>query len=109
MLGMSLLLFRSPKSTAAKLMRAASGVLASSMSHPKQGWLGTNMPIILMYTPVHVFFSLWTLSFVFLPLTVAVAVWVAFLVPYYGFTHRGNPAHTGTHLHKEPAASSGCC
>jgi hypothetical protein len=107
MLGLSLLFFRSPKSTAARLMRAASGAITASItisgsgssSHPKQNWIGANLPIILMYSPVHVFFSLWVLSYVFLPLHVAIAGWVAFLVPYYGFTHRGGrPAHTGTEL-----------
>jgi hypothetical protein len=103
MLGLSLLFFRSPKSTAARLMRAASGAITATISSsgsggslPKQSWLGANLPIILMYSPVHVFFSLWVLSYVFLPLHVAVAGWVGFLVPYYGFTHQGRPAHTGT-------------
>jgi hypothetical protein len=103
MLGLSLLFFRSPKSPAARLMRAASGAITASItisgsgsSHPKQSWLGANLPIILMYSPVHVFFSLWVLSYVFLPLHVAIAGWVAFLVPYYGFTQGGRPAHTGT-------------
>jgi hypothetical protein len=97
MLGLSLLFFRSPKSTAARLMRAASGALTAtiSSSHPKQNWVGANLPIILMYSPVHVFFSLWVVSYVFLPLHVALAGWVAFLVPYYGLTQGGRPAHTG--------------
>jgi hypothetical protein len=101
MLGLSLLFFRSPKSTAARLMRAASGAITATISssgggaHPKQSWLGANLPIILMYSPVHVFFSLWAVSYVFLPLHVALAGWVAFLVPYYGFTQGGRPAHTG--------------
>ncbi|WIA28105.1 hypothetical protein OEZ86_010685 [Tetradesmus obliquus] len=105
MLGLSLLFFRSPKSTAARLMRAASGAITATISSngggssnsslPKQGWIGANLPIILMYSPVHVFFSAWVLSYVFLPLHVALAGWVAFLVPYYGFTQGGRPAHTG--------------
>lgn len=91
MLGLSLLTFRHPKHTASKLIRAASDALTP----PKQGWAGANMPVLLMYTPVHTFFTLWVLSFVFLPQRVAVGLWVAFLVPYYGLTHYGNPAHTG--------------
>lgn len=91
MLGISLLTFRNPKHTASKLIRAASGALAP----PKQGWMGANMPVLLMYLPVHTFFTLWVLSFVFLPQRVAVGLWVSFLVPYYLFTHWGNPAHTG--------------
>lgn len=91
MLGISLFTFRNPKHTASKLIRAASGALAP----PKQGWMGANMPVLLMYLPVHTFFALWVLSFVFLPQRVAVGLWVSFLVPYYLFTHWGNPAHTG--------------
>lgn len=91
MLGISLLTFRHPKHTASKLIRAASDALTP----PKQGWMGANMPVLLMYTPVHTFFTLWVLSFVFLPQRVAVGLWVAFLVPYYGLTQYGNPAHTG--------------
>jgi hypothetical protein len=91
MLGISLFTFRHPMHTASKLIRAASDALTP----PKQGWIGANMPVLLMYTPVHTFFTLWVLSFVFLPQRVAVGLWVAFLVPYYGFTHYGNPAHTG--------------
>jgi hypothetical protein len=53
------------------------------------------MPILLMYLPIHVFFTLWALSFVFLPLKVAVGCWVAFLLPYYTMTQHGHPAHTG--------------
>lgn len=93
MLGLSLLMFRHPKHTASKLIRAASGALTP----PQQGWMGANMPVMLMYLPVHVFFALWVLSFVFMPQRVALSLWVAFLVPYYGFTHWGNPAHTGGH------------
>lgn len=110
MLGLSLLFFRSPKSTAARLMRAASGAITATISSngggssnsslPKQGWIGANLPIILMYSPVHVFFSAWVLSYVFLPLHVALAGWVAFLVPYYGFTQGGRPAHTGVYLNR---------
>lgn len=92
MLGVSLLLFRQgPKSTAGQLIRAASGALAP----PRQGWIGANMPVMLMYLPVHVFFALWVLSFVFLPQRLALSCWAAFLLPYYLLTHRGNPAHTG--------------
>jgi hypothetical protein len=91
MLGLSLLTFRHPKHTASKIIRAASGALTP----PKQGWIGANGPVLLMYMPVHFFFTLWVLSFVFMPQTVALSLWAAFLVPYYVFTHQGNPAHTG--------------
>lgn len=94
MLGISLLLFRSsPKSTAAKIIRAVS--FSGTRQDPQQSWIGANLPIILMYSPVHVFFTLWVLSFMFMPLSVALTIWVAFLVPYYVFTRIGNPAHTG--------------
>lgn len=92
MLGISIFTFRNPKHTASKLIRAASGALAP----PRQGWLGANMPVLLMYMPVHCFFTLWVLSFVFLPQKLAVSLWLGFLVPYYLLTQWGNPAHTGT-------------
>jgi hypothetical protein len=102
MLGLSLLTFRHPKHTASKIIRAASGALTP----PKQGWLGANMPVLLMYCPVHTFFALWVLSFVFLPQRVAVGLWVAFLVPYYGLTQYGNPAHTGKYHDTSITSSS---
>ncbi|KAF8072389.1 RCH2 [Scenedesmus sp. PABB004] len=94
MLAVSLLLFRGPKSAAAKLIRAASGALSSTLQ-PRQGWVGANMPVLLMYLPVHVFFSLWALSFAFLPTRAALTGWAAFLVPYYALSSAGRPAHTG--------------
>lgn len=96
MLGISLLLFRSPKSTAAKLVLSASRRLSlTGGSDTKQSWLGANLPIILMYSPVHVFFTLWVLSFMFMPLRLALTLWTVYLVPYYVVTQMGNPAHTG--------------
>lgn len=96
MLGISLLLFRaSPKSTAAKLVRAATMSLSGARQATQQGWIGANLPIILMYSPVHVFFTLWVLSFMFMPRWIALGLWVGYLVPYYVFTQMGNPAHTG--------------
>ncbi|KIY91454.1 hypothetical protein MNEG_16510 [Monoraphidium neglectum] len=58
-------------------------------------WLGLNLPVILMYCPVHLFFTLWTVSFTFLPLKIAAALWAAFLVPYYTLSSLGDFPHTG--------------
>eukprot|EP00877_Chromochloris_zofingiensis_P005530 jgi/Chrzof1/14979/Cz09g23010.t1 len=90
LLGLSLLFFQGK--AARQLIRTASASLQISTA---QSWLGLLMPIVLMYTPVHVFFTLWTLSYTFLPVKWAVSLWVAFLVPYYGFTVVGHPHHTG--------------
>lgn len=56
---------------------------------------GLNLPVMLMYLPVHFFFALWVSSFTFLPLKAAAAGWAAFLVPYYVATSLGEPHHTG--------------
>ncbi len=56
---------------------------------------GLNLPVMLMYLPVHFFFAMWVSSFTFLPLKAAAAGWAAFLVPYYVITSLGEPHHTG--------------
>jgi hypothetical protein len=98
LLAISLLTFRGRKASH-PLLRAASDTLRFSLDGGAAAagadWVGQNLPIILMYLPVHTFFALWVLSFTFLPLKWAVSVWAAFLVPYYTTTCRGNPQHTG--------------
>lgn len=95
LLGASLLLYRSsPKGPAAQLAAAA-----ATWRRWPAAWLNVNLPILLMYLPVHVFFTLWALSFAFLPAKLALAGWAAFLAPYYALTHAGAPAHTGAGRH----------
>ena len=97
-LAISLLTFRGRK-TGHPLLRAASDTLRFGLegraAAAGANWVGKNLPIILMYLPVHTFFALWVLSFTFLPLKWAVSVWAAYLIPYYASTTRGNPQHTG--------------
>lgn len=88
MLGASLLTWRGQK-TAKRLLTP---LLAA-----KEGtWPERNMPVILMYLPVHLFFTLWVLSFCFLPPHWALSGWVSLLLPYYILTTRGAPHHTGS-------------
>ncbi len=126
---MSLLLFRhGPKSPGARLVRAASSVLSSTLSPSEAAaaavsgvtwhlplWpaaaaaavrraIDLAGPVLLMYLPVHVFFSLWASSFVLLPPHVALGGWVTALALYYGATSRGEPAHTGgPHMAPHPS------
>jgi hypothetical protein len=69
--------------------------------------LQRNLPVCLMYLPVHLFFALWVSSFTFLPLKAAATGWAAFLLPYYLVTSLGEPHHTGaTRCWRESGASS---
>jgi hypothetical protein len=99
LLALSLVAWRANKG-GHPLLRAASDTLRTlSGSGPNAStnpsWINRNMPILLMYLPVHVFFTLWAFSFTFMPYQWALTVWVAFLLPYYGFTMVGHPQHSG--------------
>lgn len=59
--------------------------------------LGILGPVVLMYLPLHIFFTVWALAFVFMPLKLACGLFIAFIIPYYTVTLRGDPAHTGCH------------
>mmetsp|Transcript_34807 Transcript_34807/g.82573 ORF Transcript_34807/g.82573 Transcript_34807/m.82573 type:complete len:630 (+) Transcript_34807:253-2142(+) len=48
-----------------------------------------------LHLPVHIFCSVVAISMVVLPLQVAVTAWVSVIIPYYGLTSWGDPAHTG--------------
>jgi hypothetical protein len=98
LLALSLVAWRANKGH--RLLRAASDTLrtlsySGSAAATAPGWINRNMPILLMYLPVHFFFTLWALSFTFMPYQWALTLWVAFLLPYYGFTMVGNPQHSG--------------
>jgi hypothetical protein len=105
-LAASLLLFR--QNPTSSLITAASGALGlkralpAAARKPRPGpgaylatWVDLNLPVLLMYCPVHTFFALWTVSFTFLPLKAAAGCWAAFLVPYYVLSSLGDFPHTG--------------
>ena len=72
---------------------AASGRIARLPWAPKsQLWL----PILALYTPVHIFSFVVASTFLLLPLRFAAALWVTGLLLYYTITLQGNPQHTGT-------------
>ena len=53
------------------------------------------LPILALYTPVHLFAFVVVSSFLLLPVRFAAAFWVGSLVVYYAVTSQGNPSHTG--------------
>ena len=46
-----------------------------------------------MYVPIHCLFAAWALSYTFLPSSVATALWLVALLPYYLTTQGAN--HSG--------------
>ncbi len=46
----------------------------------------------------HVFFTVWALSFAFLPFKAVAAGWAALLLPYYAVTAKGAPHRTGAYV-----------
>ena len=53
------------------------------------------LPIMMFYTPVHIFTSVVAISFLLLPVNYAAALWVGSLTVYYLVTGTGEPEHTG--------------
>ena len=53
------------------------------------------LPIMALYTPVHIFCFVVVSSFLLVPAHYAAAFWVGGLVLYYILTSQGNPQHTG--------------
>jgi len=68
-----------------------------------QVWL----PILALYTPVHLFSFVVVSTFLLLPLRFAVALWVTGLLIYYAITLQGNPQHTGESLQGRWSCISG--
>ena len=56
------------------------------------------LPIMALYTPVHIFCFVVVSSFLLLPAHYAAAFWVGGLVLYYILTSQGYPQHTGRPL-----------
>ena len=53
------------------------------------------MPVFMMYMPIHSFCTIVAILFMALPPRWALGAVMAFLIPYYGTTLHGWPAHTG--------------
>ncbi len=60
-------------------------------------WSAVWLPILMMYSPVQVVCTVFTLSFMLLPASFAAAMWVGGLALYYAVTLPGAPEHTGQH------------
>ncbi|KAK9829305.1 hypothetical protein WJX72_005048 [[Myrmecia] bisecta] len=58
-------------------------------------WLTAWVPILMFYTPIHIFCFVVVLTFTVLPSNYAAAFWVGSLVMYYGITSGMEPHHTG--------------
>eukprot|EP00210_Caulerpa_lentillifera_P003438 g3281.t1 len=54
-----------------------------------------NLPVLLMYTPVHLMCTLWVLTFSLLPKIPVFSFWTVVLSSYYLISNKGNPKHTG--------------
>lgn len=96
-LGVSLLTFNldlpsaTRRALGALTKRGVRGSLAT-FGHVAAGALsafaGRNLPVLLMYLPVHTFCSLVGLSFAFLSPKAATALWLGLMVPYYLMTQQ---------------------
>jgi len=60
-------------------------------------WSAVWLPILMMYSPVQVVCTVFSLSFMLLPASFAAAMWVGGLAVYYAVTLPGAPEHTGQH------------
>ncbi|DBB16381.1 hypothetical protein WJX82_004098 [Trebouxia sp. C0006] len=58
-------------------------------------WSAVWLPILMMYSPVQVVCTVFSLSFMLLPASFAAALWVGGLAVYYAVTLPGAPEHTG--------------
>ena len=54
-----------------------------------------NIPVMLMYTPVHLFCAILVLSFTILPALQCCTMWCLLLSVYYYYSDKGNPKVTG--------------
>ena len=60
-------------------------------------WSAVWLPILMMYSPVQVVCTVFSLSFMLLPASFAAALWLGGLAVYYAVTLPGAPEHTGQH------------
>lgn len=93
MLGISIWTYQGPKGVSELVDSAAEKVLQV----PKEivplsvVWL----PILALYTPVHLFCLVVVLTFCIFPASFAAALWTGTLTLYYILTLQGTPHHTG--------------
>eukprot|EP00210_Caulerpa_lentillifera_P002989 g2854.t1 len=79
---------------ALSLLTFRPGRTVTWMPYIKQRFL-ENLPVLLMYSPVHLVCSFWVLSFSLLPTLPTMGFWTTVLSLYYWMTSKGNPKHTG--------------
>ena len=49
-----------------------------------------------MYSPLHFYAAFWAVMLAVIPYRGFVTLWLAVHIPYYVFTSRGRPQHTGS-------------
>ena len=54
-----------------------------------------NLPVLLMYTPIHLVCTIWILCLTFFPPLPVVVFWSVVIPIYYFRSNKGNPQHTG--------------
>ena len=77
-------------------------IVGQVVSHPAEeaaSWGAVWLPILMMYSPVQIVCSVFSLSFMLAPPSFAAAFWVGFMALYYMITLPGAPEHTGQHAH----------
>jgi hypothetical protein len=62
---------------------------------PQAPWHSIWLPILMLYTPVHVLSAAVAVSFMLLPAEYAAALWIGGLTIYYALTSANAPEHTG--------------
>lgn len=92
-LAVSVFIFKRKELTES-VSRTISLASAASLHQLASVWL----PILMFYTPVHIFTTVVVTSFLLLPVNYAAALWVGSLTVYYLITGSGEPEHTGPHL-----------
>lgn len=90
-LGVSIWTFQGPSYSTARAASEKVKAASEQIQPNSRIWL----PILALYTPVHLFNFVVATSFLLLPAQVAAAFWVGSLIVYYAITSQGNPQHTG--------------
>lgn len=78
--------------------RSVAQIVTQVVSHPAEeaaSWGAVWLPILMMYSPVQIVCTVFSLSFMLAPPSFAAAFWVGFMALYYAITLPGAPEHTG--------------
>ena len=78
--------------------RSVAQMVTQVVSHPAEeaaSWGAVWLPILMMYSPVQIVCTVFSLSFMLAPPSFAAAFWVGFMSLYYAITLPGAPEHTG--------------